>query len=90
MCRPRRGSLPGTQPMPSSLASAGTPPLYRGSPYSRSLPESSQPHFHGGSPQATLGMLSASVTSPVSLSPEAYMNHCGLLFRVLGRSVGDE
>ena len=40
--RPRKGSTPAAQPMPSSLASAGTPPLHRGSPYSRSLPESSQ------------------------------------------------
>ena len=67
--RPRKSSLPATQPMPSSLASAGTPPLHRGSPYSRSLPESSQSstlYHYGSSPQAALRLSSASVTSPVS------------------------
>ena len=66
--RPRKGSTPAAQPMPSSLASAGTPPLHRGSPYSRSLPESSQSsalYHYGSSPQAALRLSSASVTSPV-------------------------
>lgn len=63
--RPRKGSLPVTQPMPSSLASAGTPPLYRGSPYSRSLPEGSQsPHMQYS--RSALRTSNASVTSPVS------------------------
>ena len=62
--------MPATQPMPSSLASAGTPPLHRGSPYSRSLPESSQSstlYHYGSSPQAALRLSSASVTSPVRI-----------------------
>lgn len=63
--RPRKGSLPVTQPMPSSLASAGTPPLHRGSPYSRSLPEGSQ-SSHMQYSQSALRTSSASVTSPVS------------------------
>ena len=66
--RPRKGSTPAAQPMPSSLASAGTPPLHRGSPYSRSLPESSQSstlYHYGSSPQAAFRLSSASVTSPV-------------------------
>ena len=66
--RPRKGYTPAAQPMPSSLASAGTPPLHRGSPYSRSLPESSQSstlYHYGSSPQAALRLSSASVTSPV-------------------------
>ena len=74
LCRPRRGSLPATQPMPSSLASAGAPSLYRGSPYSRSLPESSQ------SSQAALAVSTASVTSPVTSPVSSFVQISSCLY----------